>query len=255
MPEFVAAGTALSRDGLNEASQAVDLALPEIWSVLSVETSGCGFLSDRRPKILFERHIFHRLTGGRFDGDDPDVSQPSAGGYGPSGAHQYERLAAAMQLDREAALQSASWGLGQIMGENFGAAGFTVIENLVTAMVESEDKQLLAMAKFITANRMAELLRDHDWKGFARRYNGPNYAAHNYDGLLEHFYNTYANGDLPDLDVRAAQVYLTYKSFSPGPVDGRIGRNTETAIRRFQQSKGLPQTGVVDSALISQLLS
>jgi len=83
--------------------------LPEIWSVLGVETSGCGFLPDRWPKLLFERHIFHRLTGGRFDAEDPDVSQPTPGGYGRSGAHQYNRLAAAaIALNRGAALQSAS---------------------------------------------------------------------------------------------------------------------------------------------------
>jgi len=253
MPEFSAAGTALSSNGLSEASQAAGVGLPEIWSVLSVETSGCGFLPDRRPKILFERHVFHRLTGGRFDGDDPDVSQPTAGGYGPSGAHQYERLAAAIQLNRNAALQSASWGMGQIMGENFGTAGFTVIEDMVAAMVESEDKQLIAMAKFIIANRMGEALRNHDWQGFARRYNGPNYAANNYDGHLASYYQRYADGNLPDLRVRAAQIYLTYRGFAPGAIDGIMGSATAAATRRFQHSTGAPETGIVDDALIAKL--
>ena len=67
MTEFAAKGSALSSGGLDEASQAAGVGAPEIWSVLAAETSGCGFLSDRRPKLLFERHIFHRLTGGRFD--------------------------------------------------------------------------------------------------------------------------------------------------------------------------------------------
>jgi hypothetical protein len=142
--------------------------------VLAVETSGCGFLSDRRSKLLFERHIFHRLTGGRFDAEDADVSQPTAGGYGPGGAHQYDRLAAAISLDRDAALQSASWGLGQIMGMNFQAAGFDSVEDMVAAMVESEDRQLLATAKFFKRQRgMADALKNHDWKAFARIYNGP----------------------------------------------------------------------------------
>src|ERR1700690_3992448 len=108
MIEFAGTGIPLTIDGANAASVLIGVGLPELWSVLSVETSGCGFLPDRRPKILFERHIFSRLTAGRFDVDDPDVSQPSQGGYGPGGAHQYDRLAAALQLDRTAALQSAS---------------------------------------------------------------------------------------------------------------------------------------------------
>ncbi len=49
------------------------LVLPELWAVLSVETSGCGYLPDKRPKILFERRVFSRLTGHRFDADDPDM--------------------------------------------------------------------------------------------------------------------------------------------------------------------------------------
>jgi hypothetical protein len=34
--------------------------LPVLWSVVVVETSGCGFLPDRRPRILFERRILVR---------------------------------------------------------------------------------------------------------------------------------------------------------------------------------------------------
>jgi hypothetical protein len=256
MVEFAAKGSALSSGGLDEAAQTAGVGAPEIWSVLAVETSGCGFLPDRRSKLLFERHIFHRLTGGRFDAEDADVSQPTAGGYGPGGAHQYDRLAAAISLDRDAALQSASWGLGQIMGENFQAAGFDSAEDMVAAMVESEDRQLLATAKFIKRQHgMADALKNHDWKVFARIYNGPDYAAHNYDGHLEHFFQLYSDGNTPDLNIRAAQIYLTYKGFNPGPVDGVRGRLTEAAVGNFQRSIGVQATGVIDDGLIAQLLS
>jgi N-acetylmuramidase/Putative peptidoglycan binding domain len=255
MVEFSGAGTALSSDGLGEASHTAGVGLPEIWSVLSVETSGCGFLPDRRPKLLFERHIFHRLTDGRFDAEDPDVSQPTPGGYGPGGTNQYERLAAAIQLDRGAALQSASWGIGQIMGMNFASAGFAGVEEMIDQMVGSEDRQLLAVAKFMIANGMGEPLRNHDWAGFARRYNGSNYAANDYDGKLQHFYQRYADGDLPSLQVRAAQVYLRYLGSPNLAVDGVMGPSTAAAVRQFQQSRNLPQTGLIDDALIAQLLA
>jgi hypothetical protein len=256
MVEFAAKGSALSSGGLDETLQAAGVGAPEIWSVLAVETSGCGFLPDRRPKLLFERHIFHRLTGGRFDAEDSDVSQPTAGGYGPSGAHQYDRLAAAISLDRDAALQSASWGLGQIMGENFQAAGFDSVADMVTAMVESEDRQLLASAKFIKRQHgMADALKDHDWKVFARLYSGPNYAANNYDGHLEHFFQLFCDGNMPDVRIRAAQIYLRYKGFNPGPVDGVKGSLTEAAVGEFQRRIGVQPTGIIDDALIAQLLS
>ncbi len=253
MVDFSGPGTPLSADGARTACDLVGVGLPELWAVLSVETSGCGFLPDRRPKILFERHIFSRLTHHQFDADDPDVSQPSQGGYGPSGSHQYDRLAAALQLDREAALQSASWGLGQVMGENFAQAGFQGVDEMVASMVASEANQLRAMAAFISANGMDQALKSHNWTGFARRYNGPNYAANNYDGLLLQFYQRYSSGPLPDLQVRAAQVFLTYKGFAPGAIDGVIGTKTTTAVKAFQASISVPQTGTVDDALLTAL--
>ena len=255
MVDFAAEGTVLSSAGLEEAAAIAGVGLAEIWAVVSVETSGCGFLRDRRPKLLFERHVFHRLTGGRFDADDPDVSQPTAGGYGPPGDHQYQRLAAAARFDRAAALKSASWGLGQIMGENFAIAGFARVEDMVAAMVECEDKQLLAAATFMVDCGMAAPLRDHDWERFARRYNGPDFAAHNYNGLLQHYYYRYAHGDTPNLQVRAVQIYLLYAGFSPGAVDGVPGPDTATAIRHYQRSAGLDPTGAIDSALIARLLA
>src|SRR5437764_10425590 len=103
---------ALSRTGLDSVANRVGVQAAEIWTVLAVETSGCGYLPDRRPQILFERHIFHRLTNGQFD--DGDISDPTPGGYGPPGAHQYDRLARAIAKNRNAALQSASWGVAQI---------------------------------------------------------------------------------------------------------------------------------------------
>src|SRR5262245_45938881 len=98
------AGTAhpLNRDGLVAAAEHVGIRPALLWSVVAVETSGCGFLPDRRPAILFERHIFSSRTGRRFDGSHPDISGPP-GGYGPPGAPQYRRLEAAIVCDRTAA--------------------------------------------------------------------------------------------------------------------------------------------------------
>ncbi|PTR14393.1 putative peptidoglycan binding protein [Nitrosospira sp. Nsp2] len=255
MTDFCGNGTPLTTDGLQAAECCAEVGLAEIWSVFSVETSGCGFLTDKRPKILFERHIFSRLTNGEYDAKHPDISAPAAGGYGASGAYQYGRLASAIQLDREAALQSASWGLGQIMGENFNEAGFDDVETMVAQMVSGENAQLLGVATFLKRNNLDQLLQAHNWSGFAQRYNGPDYAANNYGGLLNHFYQQYSNGKLPDLSVRAAQILLTYKGFSPGGIDGILGPNTINAVKSFQSSEGIQVTGVIDDNLMRFLSS
>ena len=173
MPIFTGSGAPLSADGFKTATSMNGVDSAALWAVLSVETSGCGYLPDRRPKILFERHIFHRLTGGKFDATAPDVSAPTAGGYGPSGAHQYDRLAVALKLNQSAAMKSASWGLGQVMGENFAIAGFPNVDTMVADMVDSEDAQLYGMACFIKGNNLHKKLQSRDWAGFARAYNGP----------------------------------------------------------------------------------
>lgn len=252
MAEFEG-GAPLAQAGVDAAEASAGVSLTVLWSVISVETSGAGFLADRRPKILFERHVFHGLTGGRFDRAAPDLSNRIPGGYGAGGANQYARLERAIALDRAAALQSASWGLGQILGENFSDTGFADVETMVAACVEGEDGQLLAMARFIKSKGWDANLRAGDWRGFAAHYNGPDYAANNYDGLLQHFHNLYASSGPPDLDVRAAQIWLTYKGYAPGTVDGRMGPATAAAIRAFQTAQGLTPTGAVDAALLTAL--
>jgi hypothetical protein len=248
---FQGTALALSADGLGAVSQKLSVHAPEIWTVLAVETSGCGYLPDLRPQILYERHIFHRLTQGKYD--DGDISDPKPGGYGPSGAHQYERLALAIARDRTAALESCSWGIGQIMGENYAWAGFSDVEQMVSAMSESEDKQLFAMANFLVSSRLNVPLQAHDWASFARGYNGPDYVINRYDIRLNGEFQKCSAGGLPDLDVRAAQLYLTYLGFHPGPIDGVAGVRTLSALADFQTQHKLVQTASVDAIAVAQL--
>lgn len=232
-------GTAfpLSNEGLTAVSELLGVGAAEIWTVVAVETSGCGFLPDRRPQILYERHTFHRLTQGRYD--DGDISDPLPGGYRADGAHQYERLAKAVALDRMAALQSTSWGIAQIIGENYAKAGFTGIEDMVAGMCSSENRQLNAAGSFLAASGLQRALRAHDWSSFARGYNGPNYAVNRYDVRLRAEFQKYSSGGaLPDLTVRAAQLYLTYLGFAPGRIDGFAGPRTFSALTEFQAKTG-----------------
>jgi hypothetical protein len=250
---FQGSALGLSAEGLARVSNNLAVHVPEIWTVLAVETSGCGFLPDRRPQILYERHVFHRLTGGRFD--DGDISDPSPGGYGPRGAQQYDRLARAILKDRAAALQSASWGIGQIMGQNYALAGFQTVDEMVLAMSQSEDGQLMAMAAFLVSSHLATSLRAHDWTSFACGYNGPNYVINRYDVRLNGEFQKYLNGGLPDLNVRAAQLYLTFLGFHPGPIDGIAGVQTLAAFNDFVGQQRLPNNGVIDADAVSNLIA
>jgi hypothetical protein len=248
---FVGQSRPLTSNGIAGSADSISVGVQEVWTVLGVETSGCGFLPDRQPEILYERHIFHQLTGGRFD--DGDLSDPRPGGYGAGGTHQYERLRAAIALDRGAALKSTSWGLGQVLGKNFRDAGFDDVEQMVQAMMDSEDAQLAAVSAFILRNRLDRALKTHDWTSFARGYNGSAFATNHYDVRLRGEFQKLTSGVLPDVDIRAAQLYLAFRGFHPGPVDGFVGPRTRAAIVEFQQQQGLPDTGLVDDELLAKL--
>jgi len=219
---------------------------------MSVETGGCGFLSDRRPVILFERHIFHRQTAGVYDATHPAISAPTAGGY-LGGTREYDRLAEAVALNRAAALASASWGIGQIMGFNATAAGFASAETMVGAMMDGEDAQIEGMAAFLRSQTLQVPLAAHDWAAFANGYNGKDYAKNQYDTRLAAAYRQFAGGPLPDLLVRQAQVLLMFLGIDTGRIDGVLGKRTRSGVAQFNEQQGLPPSDQIDAALIAAL--
>ena len=250
---FHGLGRPLSDAGIDRACVAMGVSAPEVWALLTVETRGFGFLRDRRPQILYERHVYHRLTQGRHDRSDADISNAIPGGY-TGGAAEYGRLDQAMRLDRQAALQSVSWGIGQIMGLQFAAAGFASIDDMAAAMVEDENAQLLAVANFVKANDLAIALRRHSWVSFARGYNGAEFRKNQYDARLAAAHARHKIV-LPDMALRTAQAALLYLGIDPGPVDGFRGRLTRSALMRFQQQSGLRASGELDRDTESLLLA
>ncbi len=244
--DFAAWGAPLTEQDLDRAVALTGCEAAALWTLVTVEASGVGFLADRRPRLLFERHYFCRLTGGRFDALDPDISAPAAGGYGPGGSHQYDRLQAALVLDPAAALRSASWGLGQVMGAAFASAGYADVEAMVADCVTGEGGQLRCLARFLVHTGLATALRDRNWTRLARGYNGPDFAAQHYDERLAASHRRLLEEGLPDLAVRAAQLGLTYQA-RPVSVDGRMGPATQAALGAFQAEVGLAVTRAPDT--------
>lgn len=172
------------------AADALGVEVALVRALADVEAKGAAFLASGEPKILFEPHIFSRLTGGRFDASHPDLSYPqwTPGKYGPESA-QHGRLDRAAKLDRNAALQSCSWGAFQVMGFNWKRAGFRSLQAFINAMYAGVSGHFDAMVGFIRSDAdMVRALRRRDWASFALLYNGPGYRQHNYDGKLANAY-------------------------------------------------------------------
>jgi len=184
--EFSGAATPLAAGDVVAAAQRLQCEPAAVWAVCDIESAGGGFLPDKRPKLLFEAQLFSHFTQHRYDATHPNISSPTWNRalYGARGAHQYDRLAEAVALDRVSALQSASWGMFQIVGMNFAACGFASVEDYVAAMCQSEAAQLDAFAAFCTHEELAPLLAARSWTAFALRYNGPGEAENDYAGKL-----------------------------------------------------------------------
>ena len=245
----------LSAAGFNAAMNALGVDAPMIWTILQVETHGCGCFSDRRPQILYERHIFSRLTNHAYDAAHPGISNPVSGGYGESGIPQYARLGEALACDQDAALKSASWGLGQVLGENYGVAGYGNVSDMVRDMCTSEDAQLAAMVSYIRSNHLHPYLQQQNWKAYAAGYNGADYAKYKYDTNLAAAHTRFTDGPLPDLNVRIAQACLHFLGFDPKGVDGQVGSNTLLALHGFQAKNGVPLTAGIDATVAGALLA
>lgn len=257
---FTGKGTPIAKPDVRDALRKLRVDEPFLWSLVAVETKEFGFLSDRRPQILFERHVFHKRTLGRFSATNPEISDPKRGGY-VGGAGEYDRLARAMQLDESAALESASWGLGQVMGFNWKAAGFTNVRTFVAAMVAGENAHLEALVNFILANSaLFDSIKKHNWARIAFYYNGASYKDGHYDDRLEQHYRVFLDKDsLPNLDVRTVQTCLLYLGYLHKGVDGIVGPSTRAALQTFCKPRHLPpdirSTGELDAETLAELKS
>lgn len=160
-----------------------------VKAVAKVESNGSGFLNNGRPKILFEAHIFSRLTGGIFDKEHPQISSPywNRKLY-QGGEKEYERLKTASELDKRAAMKSASWGKFQIMGFNYHNCGFDSVVDFVADMYKSEREHLLAFMTYCQSQGLFRYLKFKEWDSFARKYNGPGYKKNRYAAKLREAY-------------------------------------------------------------------
>ena len=181
----------ITLEQIRAAASKLGVETATLLAVMDVECRGSGFLPSGEPVILFERHWFWRLLGRqrwftmrlKFMAKHPRICNPKAGGYGRY-SEQHAKLGIATRLNRECALQSASWGLGQVMGFNWKKLGYTSLQSFINAMYANEAAQLDAMVRYIQVFGLADELQSKNWAGFAYGYNGPAFRKNRYDEKL-----------------------------------------------------------------------
>jgi hypothetical protein len=75
-------------------------------------------------------------------------------------------------LDSEAAYGSTSFGAFQIIGMDAQRLGFSSAGEYARFVAQSEQNQFEALFLFAAKTRIPDALRAHDWKAFARAFNG-----------------------------------------------------------------------------------
>ncbi|MGH6762433.1 MAG: N-acetylmuramidase domain-containing protein [Phyllobacterium sp.] len=268
-----------TRDTIREIEAAAIAAAIEpaaLLAVAQVESSGHAttIINERpEPLVRFEGHYFdQRLKGAQRDeARRLGLASPKAGAVrNPSGqAQRWMLIERAARIDRSAAYESVSWGIGQVMGAHWSWLGYASVDALVAEARRSVGGQIHLMVRFITRSGLADALNAHDWPAFARRYNGPNYRANQYDEKLAAAYAGYGSTASPakapppsgllrrgmrSSSVTSLQRSLTALGYGLQP-DGIFGVATESAVRRFQKDHGLVDDGIVGPATLHAIES
>lgn len=215
MPDLKFSGLAvpLTDAGVTAAAVSIGTTARLLRTIMAVETAGRGF-DKGRLRMLFEPGVFYKRVPARL--------QPAAVKAGVALAsmtgHRYPNdsyplLTAAVSLDRTSALESASWGLPQIMGFNHAMVGYASAEAMVAAMVDSEDVQVMALARFLAAAGLVGALNAQRWAAVAKGYNGSGYEQNNYDGKLAAAY-----ASLRDATAVAMTTAVLPRAPQPTPV-------------------------------------
>lgn len=205
---FKGAAKRLDKTDWPEIAAQIGVGEDELHAFAEVEASGSGFDAKGRVKMLFEPHVFHRELGpgkSRTAAIKAGLAYPKwkPGGYP---ADSYPRLMKAMAIDETAALRSASWGLGQIMGNNCRAAGYATPQKMIEAFAADEEAQLQAIVDFLKAKGLDKALRAHDWKTLEKGYNGGGFNGAYATKLAAAFAKWQKMKDTPSVGVTIAEV-------------------------------------------------
>ncbi len=237
-----------------------------LHALIEVETRGTGFDDAGRVIMLFEPHKFYKHLSGekRALAVAQGLAYPKQGTK-PYPSDSYPRFLKAMQIDETAAFLSCSWGMPQIMGENFEQAGYSSVEDMVAAFAEDEENQVAAMVAFLKANHIDDDLRRieaisktgriptaADWVPVVRPYNGKNFAINDYHNRAARAYAKWLK--IKDTELapsslkKAAAVEIVAADTAPTVEDAHAAQqvvDTPTVLVEAEKANPAPPPSVM----------
>ena len=178
---------------LRDVAATINLPERTLRAFVAVESAGSG-LTPAGPVIRLEVHKFwlfapsslypridarFRVKGPKpweghewrpfaTEGEWWPMHQPGDRGQ----RNEHVALEVAKSIDADAAIRATSYGLGQVLGDNWRRLGFTSTADF-ERMQSTEYGQIVTMGRFIAADAtLLKALRGLDFVTAARRYNG-----------------------------------------------------------------------------------
>jgi hypothetical protein len=175
LPEFLARLATGDRDKLTTGlvdmtAKRLGVPVPVMRALVEAEAAGReGFGIAGLPTMKFEPAIFSRLTGGRYDNSNPDISHPLADDrrLPASPALRWRQFAKAYVMNNDAALRAVAWGMFGLCGEHHEAYGFATPGAMASSLAESEERQFEALEEWLRRRRAVDLLKTRNWAAYA----------------------------------------------------------------------------------------
>lgn len=160
------------------------LSLAQVKAVIAVESGGRGFdTMTGKLLIQFEPAWYKRKApftpSGKWSVNKVEVQ-----------SKEWVAFNDAFIKNAQAAMESTSIGLMQVMGFHWKLLSFSSVGEMWDYAKKSEANQLRLGLRFIQSNRkMYQALKNNIWWQFAYYYNGENYKQFKYDAKLKKAYN------------------------------------------------------------------
>lgn len=163
-----------------------------IKAVVRIEAGASlqGFLAPGVPVINFDRSMYRKARSSSKVKAPASEKVPD-GITNAYGRREWAQLVAARKVNLEKANMGTFWGMFQIGGFNYKLCGCSSVQEFVDRMSFSEFEQLQLFANFIKNAGMLTDLRNKNWAGFARKYNGSSYRSRGYHTRMAREYKKY----------------------------------------------------------------
>lgn len=184
--------TGLTDEDFRLVAEELGVEIAVIKAVVAIEagTQMKGFWAPGVPVINFDQKMYARF---RSKAQSKEGSKGERVPQGLTGyaLREWTQLINARKVNAEGANLGTFWGMFQIGGFNYRKCGCESVDEFVRLMSYSELNQLELFAAFITNGGMLADLRNKNWAGFSRKYNGPGYARRGYHTKMAAAYKKY----------------------------------------------------------------